>query len=103
MQEYKKTSTYIQSLLTMRRDYNDPDYKKFRMSVLKRDCFKCQMPNCRHIKDLHVHHIKTWSNASALRFEPSNGITLCRHCHKSITGKETHYENLFREIINGKV
>ena len=87
----------------MRRDYNDPEYKKFRMSVLNRDRFKCQMPNCKSRKDLNVHHIKTWSTASALRYEPSNGITLCRHCHKSITGKESHYENLFREIINGKI
>lgn len=85
----------------MRRNYNDPYYKKFRMSVLNRDKFKCQMPNCKNVKDLHVHHIKTWSNASALRYEPSNGITLCKKCHQSITGKESHYQLLFREIING--
>ena len=87
----------------MRRNYNDPEYKKFRISVLNRDRFKCQMPNCKSRKNLNVHHIQKWSSASSLRYEPSNGITLCNHCHKSITGKEAHYENLFREIINGKV
>jgi len=87
----------------MKRNYNDQDYKKFRLSVLKRDGFKCQMPQCKNTKNLNVHHIKTWANASSLRYEPLNGITLCYHCHKSITGKESHYENLFRDIINGKV
>tara|TARA_Y100000004_G_scaffold164219_1_gene194182 strand:- start:48 stop:323 length:276 start_codon:yes stop_codon:yes gene_type:complete len=87
----------------MRRNYNDGDYKKFRTDVLKRDKFKCQMPNCKCKKDLNVHHIQTWSNASSLRYEPSNGITLCKRCHKSITGKEIHYEKLFREINNGKI
>lgn len=85
----------------MRRDYNNEEYRKFRLSVLKRDRFKCQMPNCKSKKNLNVHHIKTWANASSLRYEPSNGITLCNHCHKLITGKESHYETLFREIING--
>lgn len=87
----------------MRRNYEDPDYKKFRISVLKRDGFKCQMPSCNNKNNLNVHHIKKWSSASSLRYEPSNGITLCRYCHKLITGKETHYENMFMEIINGKI
>ena len=85
----------------MKRNYQDPNYKKFRMSVLNRDSFQCQMPNCKIRKDLHVHHIQTWSKASALRYEPSNGITLCKKCHQSITGKESHYQLFFREIING--
>jgi 5-methylcytosine-specific restriction endonuclease McrA len=87
----------------MKRNYDDPDYKKFRTSVLKRDGFKCQMPNCYNTQSLNVHHIQKWSRASSLRYEPSNGITLCKYCHKSITGKEIHYEVLFREIISGKI
>tara|TARA_Y100000004_G_scaffold163951_1_gene193722 strand:+ start:137 stop:400 length:264 start_codon:yes stop_codon:yes gene_type:complete len=87
----------------MRREYSDPAYRKFRIDVLKRDRFKCKMPGCKSNKkkDLQVHHIRTWANASALRFEPSNGITLCRDCHNSIRGKEHHYVQLFVEIING--
>lgn len=85
----------------MNRNYDDPAYKKFRIDVLKRDKFKCQMPGCKSKKNLNVHHIKTWAGASSLRYEKSNGITLCRYCHKSITGKESHYEQLFREIIDG--
>ncbi len=85
----------------MRRNYNDPYYKEFRLQVLKRDKFKCKMPNCNSKYRLNVHHIQKWSGASALRYEPSNGITLCASCHKSITGKESHYENLFRKIVDG--
>lgn len=85
----------------MRRNYNDPQYEKFRKDVLKRDRYKCQMPRCKNKKPLHVHHIRTWAGASSLRYDVSNGITLCKYCHQDITGKETHYEKLFREILNG--
>lgn len=84
----------------MSRDYNDPVYRQFRRDVIKRDKGKCQMPGCNKKRFLQVHHISKWSGASSLRYEISNGITLCRHCHQSITGKESHYEKLFREIIN---
>ncbi len=84
----------------MRRNYSDPVYKDFRIKVLKRDNFKCKMPGCKNKKNLQVHHITKWSGASSLRYETSNGITLCKYCHQSITGKETHYEKLFRELIN---
>lgn len=85
----------------MSRNYDDPAYTRFRFDVLKRDRFTCKMPGCKNKKNLNVHHIKKWSNASALRYDKSNGITLCSYCHKSITGKESHYEKLFREIIDG--
>tara|TARA_R100000152_G_C6616601_1_gene68692 strand:- start:85 stop:342 length:258 start_codon:yes stop_codon:yes gene_type:complete len=85
----------------MRRNYNDPVYLQFRKEVIKRDRGQCKMPGCKSKKNLQVHHISKWANAHSLRYEVSNGITLCKYCHKSITGKESHYELLFREIING--
>lgn len=33
-----------------------------------------------------------------MRYDVSNGITLCYDHHKEVTGKEHIYENLFREI-----
>jgi len=85
----------------MKRNFDDPAYKQCRTETLKRDKYTCQMPGCNHKKQLQVHHIKKWASASALRFDPMNCITLCRHCHYSIKGKESHYEALFMEIING--
>lgn len=83
----------------MKRNYNDPVYEKWRKDILKRDKYSCKMPNCKNKSRLQVHHIKKWSSASALRFELSNGITLCKQCHDSIKGKEHHYESLFRSIV----
>ena len=85
----------------MKRNYDDPAYKQCRLETLKRDKYRCKMPGCKSTKQLQVHHIKTWSNASALRFDPINCITLCKHCHNSIRGKESHYESLFMEIVHG--
>lgn len=81
----------------MRRDYEDPVYKKFRLSVLKRDKYTCQMCSCK--KGLNVHHIIKWALASSLRFDVSNGITLCKSCHKNISGKESSYISYFNEIV----
>ena len=85
----------------MKRNYDNPAYEDFRKDVLKRDNYKCMMPGCKSKKSLQVHHIKKWSSAFSLRYEVSNGITLCRKCHDSIKTKEIHYEALFTEIING--
>ncbi len=78
------------------RNYSDPSYKKFRTDVLKRDKFTCKMCKSKGIKGkrkkLYVHHIRKWASASSLRYEVSNGISLCYNCHKEVTGKEEHYE-----------
>jgi 5-methylcytosine-specific restriction endonuclease McrA len=85
----------------MRRNYTDPEYKVFRQAVRKRDRYKCRMPGCSATSRLQVHHIKPWSTGAALRYDPKNGITLCRSCHRQITGHEHIYAPMFEEIING--
>ena len=86
--------------MSMRRDYSDPVYKQFRLEVLKRDKFTCQMCNKRGKRvRLNVHHIMKWSSASTLRYDVDNGITLCRGCHKGVTGKESHYMLYFSEKV----
>lgn len=84
----------------MKRNYDDPAYADWRKRIFKRDK-KCMMPGCGSKSKLQAHHIKKWSTASALRYDLSNGITLCSNCHNSIKNKESHYEALFLEIING--
>ena len=83
----------------MKRDYNDPVYKEWRIRVFKRDGFTCQMPSCGHKKRLNAHHIRKWSSAPHLRFDEYNGITLCYDCHKEITKDEHIYESLFMDIV----
>lgn len=84
----------------MRRNYDDPAYTDFRKAVLKRDKRKCRMPGCNSGNRLQVHHIKKWSVAHSLRYEVTNGITLCKKCHDSIKYHENQYEHLFRMIID---
>jgi 5-methylcytosine-specific restriction endonuclease McrA len=84
----------------MVRDFGDPIYKDWRKKVLRRDSYKCQMPGCkRRGKRMQVHHIQKWSAASSLRYETSNGITLCWDCHKEVNGKEGIYSGLFYGIV----
>ena len=86
----------------MKRNYDDPVYKDWRIKVYKRDKFTCQMPRCKTKKGLQAHHIRKWSSASILRYDVQNGITLCRKCHKEITGNEQFYESLFMDILKNK-
>lgn len=84
----------------MLRNFNDPQYKKWRKAVYKRDGFKCQWPGCSVAKKLNAHHIKTWAGFPGLRFEPNNGITLCKDHHKMIQGMEESYAAVFLRIAN---
>lgn len=87
------------------RDWNDPRYKAWRLAVYKRDKFTCRMLHCKKKGFKHkiqAHHIKKWSEHPDLRFEVSNGITLCQSCHKKIEGQEESYEQLFTNILSSK-
>lgn len=57
-------------------------YRRWRRAVLRRDKFTCQ--HCgtpRGNGRLHSHHIRPYAEHPELRYDVSNGITLCRACH----------------------
>lgn len=60
-------------------------YKEWRKQVYERDNYSCQ--KCGTNKDLHAHHIKEFSKYPDLRYEVSNGLTVCRTCHGKIHGR----------------
>ena len=62
-----------------------PAYRRFRISVLKRDNYICK--RCGSKNKLNVHHIKPKKDYEHLIFDVNNGITLCEKCHKYIHRK----------------
>ena len=91
---YKKYSKYNRML--------DPKYAKFRKCVLARDSYTCQFPSCNKTSNLEIHHIKLYSKYPKLRTSFYNGITLCKSCHKKVTGCEPKYESIFFRINASK-
>ncbi len=61
------------------------DYKLWRKSVFERDDYTCVWCGARNGNGktviLNADHIKPWFKFPELRFELSNGRTLCRPCH----------------------
>lgn len=81
------------------RNYNDPEYKKWRKTIKNRDKFICQWPGCKDKKKLQAHHILPWSEYPGLRYHIDNGITLCKHHHSMISKNETSYIRFFSTLI----
>lgn len=61
--------------------YFSKEYKNWRKAVFERDHYTCQ--ECGGTKiELNADHIKPWAFFPELRFELSNGRTLCVPCHR---------------------
>lgn len=59
------------------------EYQTWRTAVFQRDDYTCQECSVRGGR-LHAHHIQPWAEFPALRFDLSNGVTLCERCHRAI-------------------
>ena len=71
------------------------DYEKWRNLVLERDLYTCQ--DCGEVGGrLEADHIKLFALFPELRFEVSNGRTLCTPCHRSKTKED------WKIIIEGR-
>lgn len=62
------------------------EYRQWRESVFKRDNYTCQECSAHtgngHRVRLHADHIKPFAHFPELRFELTNGRTLCKQCHQ---------------------
>ena len=81
--------------------FYDKQYKQWIKNIFARDRYQCQWPNCKRRRSkLNAHHIKKWSDYPGLRFDLSNGITLCKEHHDLIKNNEENYEMFFFKIIS---
>jgi len=68
-------------------------YREWRMVVFARDHYTCVRCKDKRGGNLHAHHIKKFSDFPELRYEVSNGETLCFDCH----AKEHDVPNSYRK------
>lgn len=72
--------------------------KNWANSVKERDNWKCKHCGIEEKEQLQAHHLIPWHDSVELRFELSNGITLCRSCHR----KEEYRINPWNTNLKGK-
>jgi hypothetical protein len=105
--------TILSSSLLKLRIRNTTEYLNWRIAILRRDNFRCQICSA-SIKDnksvrLEVHHAKTFddickeNNITTVKgalackeiWSLDNGISLCPGCHKDIERIRTELKNMF--------
>lgn len=78
---------------------NSDEYKQWRLSVFKRDKFKCVW--CGSGKDVQADHIKPFAKFKELRFDIANGRTLCNKCHESTVTYKNGTRNMLKILVTG--
>lgn len=63
-----------------RRKNRGGSHHKWVNAVIGRDMATCRHCGAREV-ELHAHHIKSYKDHPELRFDVSNGLTLCYKCH----------------------
>lgn len=96
---FKKVKTYQNRYTNKRIGADEMLYEQWRQAVLERDGHCCQFNDCKSRLRLECHHVREWALHPMLRWEVSNGITLCRKHHRYIRNKESRYVLVFMERI----
>lgn len=74
---------------------------KWRKSVYTKDNYTCQVCGAKNCK-LNAHHLDGWAENPELRYDVTNGVTLCINCHNkfhSIYGKKSIIRKQFQDFI----
>jgi hypothetical protein len=87
---WKNGATPLQKLIRESREM-----KLWKLEVFERDRYTCQECGDKSGGNLQANHIKRFATHPELRFELTNGITLCKKCHEAIRHKEEQLENYF--------
>lgn len=73
--------------------WQSSEHKAWRKAVFERDGYTCQICLIKG-GELQADHIKCFAHHEALRFEVSNGRTLCIDCHKKTPNFGMHKRDL---------
>lgn len=87
------------SLIKRQDERNNPEYKQWRLSVYKRDEYRCKISNQDCYGKIVAHHILSWREYPELRHDINNGVTLCHFHHPKKRDDEKRLSNLFSELI----
>jgi hypothetical protein len=92
---------------TVRNGRELPEYREWRKYIFDRDKYTCRCcgkknGNGKYIR-LEAHHIFNWKDNISLRYDKTNGATLCQNCHiyfHKIYGKKNNTQLQFDEFVN---
>lgn len=76
-----------------------PEYDEWRKKVFARDSFTCQVCKDSMGGNLEAHHINGFSTFTKQRMWVSNGVTLCKCCHRKFH-KKYGFNNNTRKQFN---
>lgn len=84
---------------------NSQEYKQWRKKVFERDDYTCRVCNKKNGQGkavyLEAHHIRDFANHQELRFEVSNGLTLCEDCHRLTDNYGEKAKLSYKKLICG--
>lgn len=85
------------------RKSHDPEVKQWRRDVWERDGFVCRYKDADCQGRIEAHHILRWADFPELRYDVSNGITLCHYHHPRTRIAETAMLSIYRNLIDRAV
>ena len=76
------------------------EFKQIKQTILERDSYMCQFPDCTEIHDrLHVHHI----DYNKKNNNPENLITLGTSCHIKTNYNRKYWVEFYQTIMMNKL
>jgi 5-methylcytosine-specific restriction endonuclease McrA len=82
------------------KEWRSEKYKLWRKSIFERDNYTCVSCKDNTGGNLEADHIKPWILFLELRYELSNGQTLCEECHDIKTLQDKIKYNFYRNKMN---